>query len=109
MKHFNLCLLGFGNVGRALARWLQEKRNILHEQYDLDWRIPVLTNGWPPLAPTSCLKPPPSILKPVSLRSITSARRWKRGPTPSPPTKARSYMVSGIAGAGGRPRQTIPV
>ena len=39
MKKFNLCLLGFGNVGRALARLLVEKSEELREQFQIDWRV----------------------------------------------------------------------
>jgi len=49
VNHFNLSFLGFGNVGRALARWLQEKRATLRDQYDLEWRITGVTSrrlGW---------------------------------------------------------------
>jgi homoserine dehydrogenase len=39
MKTFNLCFLGFGNVGHALARLLQEKSVELREEYGIEWRI----------------------------------------------------------------------
>ena len=39
MKTFNLCLLGFGNVGRALARLLLEKRDELREEFGIGWRV----------------------------------------------------------------------
>ncbi len=39
MKQFNLCLLGFGNVGRALARLLEVKTPELREQYGIEWRL----------------------------------------------------------------------
>ncbi|HEX8338072.1 MAG TPA: hypothetical protein VF621_15240, partial [Pyrinomonadaceae bacterium] len=39
MKKFNLCLLGFGNVGRALARLLVEKRDELREDFGIEWRV----------------------------------------------------------------------
>jgi homoserine dehydrogenase len=39
MKHFNLCLLGFGNVGRALAALLDLKREELRERYGIEWRV----------------------------------------------------------------------
>ncbi|MFL6254296.1 MAG: homoserine dehydrogenase [Pyrinomonadaceae bacterium] len=49
MKNFNLCLLGYGNVGRALARLLFEKREELREQFRIDWRITGIASrrmGW---------------------------------------------------------------
>ncbi len=39
MQQFNLCFLGFGNVGRALARLLVAKRTELKDLYSIDWRI----------------------------------------------------------------------
>lgn len=39
MKIFNLCLLGFGNVGRALARLLLEKSEEVSEQFGIGWRV----------------------------------------------------------------------
>ncbi|HWS53111.1 MAG TPA: hypothetical protein VN228_03260, partial [Pyrinomonadaceae bacterium] len=39
MKTFNLCLLGFGNVGRALAALLVKKRGELRAGYGIDWRV----------------------------------------------------------------------
>jgi homoserine dehydrogenase len=39
MKNFNLCLLGFGNVGRALVRLLAEKEAALGEEFGIGWRV----------------------------------------------------------------------
>lgn len=39
MKTYNLCLLGFGNVGRALLILLQEKTAELRERYHIEWRL----------------------------------------------------------------------
>src|SRR5919107_25277 len=39
MKTFNLCFLGFGNVGRALVRLLGEKSAELRESYGIEWRM----------------------------------------------------------------------
>ncbi len=39
MKTFNLCFLGFGNVGHALVRLLGEKSVEMREQYGIEWRI----------------------------------------------------------------------
>ncbi|HYO99695.1 MAG TPA: hypothetical protein VER76_05855, partial [Pyrinomonadaceae bacterium] len=39
MKTFNLCFLGFGNVGRALVRLLDEKSGEMRERYGIEWRI----------------------------------------------------------------------
>ena len=39
MKTFNLCLLGYGNVGRALVRLLHVKSEELREQFGIDWRV----------------------------------------------------------------------
>lgn len=39
MKTFNLCFLGFGNVGRALVRLLGEKSAEMRDGYGIEWRI----------------------------------------------------------------------
>jgi homoserine dehydrogenase len=39
MKNFNLCLLGFGNVGRALVSLLAEKSDEMREQFGIEWRV----------------------------------------------------------------------
>ncbi len=39
MKQYNICFLGFGNVGRALARLLVAKSAELRETYNIEWRI----------------------------------------------------------------------
>lgn len=46
---YNLCIVGFGNVGRALVRLLQSKRQELSQQYGIDWRITGIASrrlGW---------------------------------------------------------------
>ncbi len=39
MKSYNLCILGFGNIGRALAELLLEKTAELRTSYDIEWRL----------------------------------------------------------------------
>ena len=39
MKRYRLCFLGFGNVGRALARLLVAKSQELRERYEIEWEI----------------------------------------------------------------------
>jgi homoserine dehydrogenase len=39
MTTFNLCLLGFGNVGRALVALLEEKADALRAEYGIEWRV----------------------------------------------------------------------
>jgi homoserine dehydrogenase len=39
MKTYNLCILGFGNIGRALAELLQEKADELSAAYGIEWRV----------------------------------------------------------------------
>lgn len=49
MKQYNLCFLGFGNVGRALARLLVAKSGELREQYGIEFRITGVASrrlGW---------------------------------------------------------------
>src|SRR6266516_2256209 len=49
MKRYNICFLGFGNVGRALARLLATKSTELRELYGIEWRITGIASrrlGW---------------------------------------------------------------
>ncbi len=39
MSHYNLALLGFGNVGRAFARLLLRKQDELHARYNLTFAV----------------------------------------------------------------------
>ena len=49
MKQYNLCFLGFGNVGRALARLLVTKSPELRDQYGIEFRVTGVASrriGW---------------------------------------------------------------
>ena len=49
MKQFNLCFLGFGNVGRALARLLVAKSGELREQHGIEFKVTGVASrriGW---------------------------------------------------------------
>lgn len=49
MKQYRLCFLGFGNVGRALARLLVAKSTELRDSFDLEWTITGVASrriGW---------------------------------------------------------------
>jgi homoserine dehydrogenase len=49
MKHYNLCFLGFGKVGRALARLLSAKSEELRATFGIEYRITGVasrTFGW---------------------------------------------------------------
>ena len=49
MKQYNLCFLGFGNVGRALARLLVAKSTELQKQYAIEFRVTGVASrrlGW---------------------------------------------------------------
>ena len=39
MKRYNISILGFGNVGRALLQLLQEKTSELRERYGIEWQL----------------------------------------------------------------------
>ena len=45
MPHYNLALLGFGNVGRALARLLLRKQDELKTQYDITFSVTGIATG----------------------------------------------------------------
>jgi homoserine dehydrogenase len=49
MKHYNVCFLGFGNVGKALARLLTTKASELGTVYDINCRVTGIATrrlGW---------------------------------------------------------------
>ena len=49
MKQYHLCFLGFGNVGRALARLFVTKSRELREQYGIEFRVTGVASrriGW---------------------------------------------------------------
>ena len=49
VRTYSLALLGFGNVGRALADLLKSKRDELREKYGIEWRITGVASrrmGW---------------------------------------------------------------
>ncbi len=45
MPNVKLLLLGFGNVGQALARLLLRKRQTLRQSFQIDWRVVGLVTG----------------------------------------------------------------
>ena len=48
-KTYNLCLVGFGNVGRAFVRLLQEKDERMRREHDVVWRLTGVASrrmGW---------------------------------------------------------------
>jgi len=45
MPHYNLALLGFGNVGRALARLLRRKEAELQFHYDITFQVTGIATG----------------------------------------------------------------
>jgi homoserine dehydrogenase len=49
MRTYSLCLLGFGNVGRALARLLVAKSDEMRDQFGVEWKITGVASrrlGW---------------------------------------------------------------
>jgi homoserine dehydrogenase len=49
MKQYKLCFLGFGNVGRALARLFVSKATDLRDSHGIDWQITGIASrrlGW---------------------------------------------------------------
>ena len=43
--HYNLALIGFGNVARALARLLLRKQDLLKSQYDITFSFTGISTG----------------------------------------------------------------
>ena len=49
IRTYNLCVVGFGNVGRAFVALLQRKQQELRERYGIAWRITGVASrrlGW---------------------------------------------------------------
>ncbi len=70
MKNYNLAFIGFGNVGRALARLLAVKANELRDNFGSEWRITGVASrslGW--LLPSE---------SPATLAATTSPRTAAR-------------------------------
>jgi homoserine dehydrogenase len=79
MKQYNLCFLGFGNVGRALARLLVAKSSELREQFGIEWRITGVASrriGW--LAHVDAGND-----KGFDVSALLSGESWKDTATPS--------------------------
>jgi homoserine dehydrogenase len=75
---YNLCLLGFGNVNRALVRLLQHRDRELQQRYGIQWRITgVATRGLGWLASPAGFDP--------HVLSEPGAPRWNVLPHVSPP------------------------
>ena len=45
MSHYNLALIGFGNVGQAFARLLLRKQEDLKTEYDISFAVTAITTG----------------------------------------------------------------
>ena len=45
MTHYNLALIGFGNVGRAFARLLERKQDELQNSYGITYTITAIATG----------------------------------------------------------------
>ncbi len=45
MKTYRLCLVGFGNVGQALARLLMKKESTLKETYGIEFKVTGIATG----------------------------------------------------------------
>ena len=45
MKNITICMMGFGNVGKAFARLIQRKSDVLASDYDITLKIIAITTG----------------------------------------------------------------
>ena len=87
MKTFNLCFLGFGNVGHALVRLLEEKRAQMRDGYGIEWRVTGAATrrmGW--LASAEGL-PPESLLGAGGLAADA-------GRAEPPPENVREWLAA---------------
>lgn len=91
MKTYNLCIVGFGNVGRALVRLLLDKTDDLRREYGFEWRLTGIASrrlGW--IADPAGLNPQ-EVLDPVWHESV-----WHGSPTRDP-ADVRSWLRSARA------------
>src|SRR5436190_9311379 len=79
MPRYNICFLGFGNVGRALARLFGAKHAELAQLYGIDWRITGVATrrmGW--LANADGFKLESLLAGKADQRNITPARDFEQ-------------------------------
>ena len=88
-RSYNLCIVGFGNVGKALVKLLQRKSGELREQYSIEWKITGIASrslGW--IASAGGLNPNQlldddarSLMKPTAqdVRDWSAAAGCRRG------------------------------
>jgi homoserine dehydrogenase len=77
MPHFNLVLLGFGNVGQALARLLLKKRQVIHDQYGITFAVTGIATGR-----RGALTDPNGLDVSEALRRIEAGQALSLSPTP---------------------------
>lgn len=76
MKRYNICLIGFGNVGRALVRLLEDKRALLRDRHGIEWRLSgLMTRRMGALAAPQGFDPFGDSL-PAPLPEGTTVREW---------------------------------
>jgi homoserine dehydrogenase len=82
LKRYNLCLLGCGNVGRALLKLLVEKTTELRSAYDVEWRITGVSTRrmghltrLEGIAPDALLADPPGFASTPSPSAVT-IKEW---------------------------------
>lgn len=82
MKTFNLCFLGFGNVGRALLRLLGEKSEELRDSYGIEWRLTGVATrrmGWIASAdglPVESVLAGEATVAPENVPQTANVREW---------------------------------
>ncbi len=92
MKQYNLCFLGFGNVGRALARLLTAKSAELRDLYGIEFRVTGVASrriGWlskvPGIERAEAFAIADSLSNPVTSQnslSSTSITEWLKASQP---------------------------
>lgn len=78
-RPYNLCLVGFGNVGQALVRLLEAQRVPLREMYGIEWRLTgLLTRRLGAIADPSGIDPwqLPPLGAPAALPGVEDVARW---------------------------------
>ena len=99
MKQYNIVILGFGNVGRALLQLLQEKTPELRDRYGIEWRLTGVATrrmGW--------IAEPESLDATALLEGKVHARKSSEGELdaseeslPAVPTNVREWLTASRA------------
>lgn len=97
MTTYNLCIAGFGNVGRALVRLLQSKSDELHTHHGINWRLTGVARRKEWHASADGLDPAAALqnVLPASERTAPDIHQWIKAAQPDVLFETTSLTRSG--------------